>query len=898
VTARTPATPAQSTSQRGDDATPDPIPAPLAEMLGQMAAALAEEARHAQKGADWVRIRNGRRLRAGLDRTLYCFDADSDLWFPPGTSAEIQAAATENEPVVVEVLEVRGQSVWLESPEDLGESIASAKLRSNPWYLLDELRTRMDELRGLDPERRRPSEELHIVECLLGLAAPRNHNPTTANNGSSDAIAEGYEELPANDSQLQAVADCLSSELRFVWGPPGTGKTETLGLLAAEAFLRGETVLVLAHSNAAVDAAAVAFVRNLVRAAEGRQVKGEALRAGEPFLQEAQSLPVTERAVLQRSRPELVARLEALEGRGGELMDSQDSLFGSHTIEHRARTSPGRELARVTEELRKVRDQVGRARRDLLETARLVLTTLSKAAITSEIHERRFDRVLVDEASMAQPPQVALAASLATKSLAIFGDFRQLAPVVQSWSQPVKQWLGRDVFELNGLTRNIDTTDLLSVLTIQYRMHPKIMGLVNGPSYGNRLQAGPGIEQSTATIAGHEPARGQPVVWIDTNEFGARGHSTVTHSRLNPLSAWLALQVALQMLNDGMDSIGVVAPYRDQARLLRLLVRAAGVQHAVHTGTIHRFQGGERDAIILDLVDAAPLPPGVLFRSDDGLRLLNVAITRARGKLVCLSDGSYLKRSSPSTPAWAILGNLCRNASPLDPSEVIDAGRTDAGWAVLKASTDTATMFEHDLSDAAEAVAFEAGLPGWATSTLKANDASVRRQDKGARLVLLPAQAWLFPKTTAWSLRLSDPQAVKVLTDTLAAPGRQSQPQTQQPQQPQRPQSAGQARPAAPKTSKPALDGDSPLGRCRLCSVQLSLSIHASGLVKVVCPACGTFERDAEPHDLTMCARFRGHTCSCGAEWRGRKGPRGLFLGCSAYPNCRNTRQASTLMSA
>ncbi|HEY2665825.1 MAG TPA: AAA domain-containing protein, partial [Actinomycetota bacterium] len=723
-------------------------------MLGEMAAALTEEARHAQKGADWVRVRNGRRLRAGLDRTLYCFDADSDLWFPPGTTAEIQAAATGDEPVVVEVLEVRGQSVWLESPQDLGESISSAKLRSNPWYLLEELRTRVDELRGLDAERRRSPKELHIVSCLLGLAAPATNGP---HRQEGEAIARGYQELPANESQLRAVADCLASELRFVWGPPGTGKTETLGLLAAEAFLRGETVLVLAHSNAAVDAAALAFVRNLLRAAEGREARGEALRAWEPFLPEAQSLPVTERAVLQRSRPELIARLEALEGRGGALMDSQDSLFGSLTIEHRARSNPGRELARVTDDLRKVRDQVGRARRDLLETARLVLTTLSKAAITSEIHERRFDRVLVDEASMAQPPQVALAASLATRSLAVFGDFRQLAPVVQSWSQPVKQWLGRDVFELNGLTRSIDTTDLLSVLTTQYRMHPSIMGLVNGPSYGNRLQAGPGVEPSTKAIAGHLPARGEPVVWIDTNEFGARGHSTATHSRLNPLSAWLALQVALQMLGDGMESIGVVAPYRDQARLLRLLVRAAGVQHAVHTGTIHRFQGGERDAIILDLVDAAPLPPGVLFRSDDGLRLLNVAITRARGKLVCLSDGTYLKRSSPSTPAWTILANLCRNASPLDPSEVIDAGRTDAGWAVLKASTETATMFEHDLSDAAEAVAFEAGLPGWVTAALKGHDGPVRRQDRGARLVLLPGQAWLFPKTTAWSLRLSDP---------------------------------------------------------------------------------------------------------------------------------------------
>src|SRR5436309_9667628 len=264
---------------------PDPIPAPLAAMLGEMAAALTEEARHAQEGADWVRIRNGRRLRAGLDRTLYCFDAASDLWFPPGTTAEIQAAATGDEPVVVEVLEVRGQSVWLESPEDLGESISSAKLRSNPWYLLEELRTRVDELRGLDPERRRSPKELHIVSCLLGLAAPATTPapkstlglaaPATKSTQPGEAIARGYQELPANESQLRAVADCLSSELRFVWGPPGTGKTETLGLLAAEAFLRGETVLVLAHSNAAVDAAAVAFVRNLLRAAEGREARGD-----------------------------------------------------------------------------------------------------------------------------------------------------------------------------------------------------------------------------------------------------------------------------------------------------------------------------------------------------------------------------------------------------------------------------------------------------------------------------------------------------------------------------------------------------------------------------------------------------------------------------------------------
>jgi hypothetical protein len=213
-------------------------------------------------------------------------------------------------------------------------------------------------------------------------------------------------------------------------------------------------------------------------------------------------------------------------------------------------------------------------------------------------------------------------------------------------------------------------------------------------------------------------------------------------------------------------------------------------------------------------------------------------------------------------------------------------------------------MFEHDLSDAAEAVAFEAGLPGWVTAALKGHDGSVRRQDKGARLVLLPAQAWLFPKTTAWSLRLSDPQAVKVLADALAAPSRQPQPQppTQPSPTTDSPRSRGDGRPPAPltarNTSKPPLDGDSPLGRCRLCSVQLSLSVQPSGQLRVSCPACGTFERDAEPHDLTMSARSKGHKCGCGGEWRGRKGPRGLFLGCSAYPTCRNTRQASSLMGA
>lgn len=900
-----------------DNYQPDGV---LAQMLGDMAAALAEEAKHAQNEASWIRLRNGRRLRVGLDRTLYCFDADSDLWFPPGTTAELSVG--DGEPAPVEVLEVRGQSVWLESPGDLGGAIAFARLRSNPWYLLDALRLRIDELRGVagapeDEAKPYDPEDLRLVACLLGLAEPVVARPDEVAEGAA-RVAAGYEGLPANQSQLAAVAACLDSELRFVWGPPGTGKTETLGLLAAEAYLRGESVLVLAHSNAAVDAAAIALVRNLALAHPGREIgaAGECVRAGDPFLQEAQDLPVTERAVLARQKPELVARLERLEGRGAELMDGQDSLFGDIARTTRSRSAvgdavgPGRELGRVTEELRRVREQVGRAQRDLVADAQLVLTTLSKAAITPEVFERRFDRVLVDEASMAQPPQVVLAASLATRgphgSLAVFGDFRQLAPVVQSWSRSVKQWLGRDVFELNGLTRNVEQSHLLSVLSVQYRMHPKIMGLVNGPSYGGRLSAGPGIEEATAQLARYRPVAGEPVVWIDTGEFGARAYTTRTHSRINPFSAWLALQVALELRQDGMGSIGIVTPYRDQARLLRLLVRAAGVGDAVHTGTIHRFQGGERDAIILDLVDSAPLPPGVLFRSDDGLRLLNVAVTRARGKLICLSDGAYLRIGGRSnSPVWAILAGLCRCATPLDPASVIDAGVPDAGWAVMKPSEQTALQVEHDISQSAEVVAFGAGLPGWAAAPLRDRPGAARRED-GSRLLLLSNQVWLFPRQEPWALRISEPQVVKLLMESVGTPpaARSSRAPAGPAGPPVRPVQAGGVQAAAGPAPGPlvaAVPGEQPsIGTCRHCNDALGVVFEpASGRgPRIACTACGAFERDAEAADLTAAVRSLGLRCTCGSEWRCRKGPRGLFFGCAGYPGCRNTQQLGVLLRA
>jgi len=118
--------------------------------------------------------------------------------------------------------------------------------------------------------------------------------------------------------------------------------------------------------------------------------------------------------------------------------------------------------------------------------------------------------------------------------------------------------------------------------------------------------------------------------------------------------------------------------------------------------------------------------------------------------------------------------------------------------------------------------------------------------------------------------------------------------------------------PAPPRTGPPApspearrpgpdaagaADPGFPLGRCRRCNGPLGLSVDPGcPQVRVSCGACGTSERDAEPHDLTACARAQDLRCGCGAELRGRRGPRGLFLGCASYPACRSTRRATALV--
>jgi superfamily I DNA and/or RNA helicase len=129
----------------------------------------------------------------------------------------------------------------------------------------------------------------------------------------------------------------------------------------------------------------------------------------------------------------------------------------------------------------------------------------------------------------------------------------------------------------------------------------------------------------------------------------------VDGSRQNELHARLAVEAAQDLLDDVEElsderPVAIVTPYRAQARLIWRSLRDARLERRVDVGTVHRFQGLERQAIVFDTVEAAPERPAPFMRGGYGsesMRLINVAITRAQSRLVIVADTAHLRRALP-----------------------------------------------------------------------------------------------------------------------------------------------------------------------------------------------------------------------------------------------------------
>jgi|GEM_PF-705187 uncharacterized Zn finger protein (UPF0148 family) len=905
----------------------------LQDVLPYCLVALEQEiARVKSQGSKTVLLTDGHQVSQQDSVFLYSFTLDVELILPDDSPAEL---AIGHFTYPVTIVTVTGFTILLQIGEALEQSIPKAQLRTSPWFLLDELHKRL--------------EMLHTASGLdLGLSA----RLLTAGDREPDSaiVSQLMAKLPAvvNLHQREAIARALSHDVTFIWGPPGTGKTTTIGYTVAALVQRGEAVLVTAHSNAAVDAAAVAVGRILHTTPE--YADGRMLRIGitrSPGMNAYQ--PMLVREVLRQKHPELIQKIEALEAERDKLVrllvqqapqSSQQPWAGARpatgTLAPASAADIDQQLASVKESLKAYHDQLRAAERELIAQAQVVLCTLLKATIAEEIYTRRFNAVIVDEASMAYIPSNIHVAALANQRIIICGDFRQLPPIVQGDTPAINDWLKPDIFEKAGIVQHVDThrpDPRLTMLTEQHRMHPDIAAIIRDIFYAGRLTTHQDVASRCAALLKLPPERGRAVALLDIGRFqplafkeSAVGSSSVhqlqSNSRFNLISALIALELAYVICQEGGPaiSLAIITPYAAQARLINKLLLDCRLLSQVVAATVHRFQGSERDIIIYDTVESKPFSKaGLLLSSLDGRmekRLLNVAISRARGKLVLLADMAHLRTVLPGNNIYLrVLQEIQkRERRPaLVPGPNTGTGLwgydpvPGLGYYPHNAAGDRAARADliNDLRSA-ETIAIalpDAGVPGNATSTLlpALTGANIQARTqvyvRGARRTIItisPTQhAWegpdlhalvvgmdqrvLWIESPAYTLRLAMPHAVKLLYGLWSL----------LPEEVKGVKTSEQQRALVAQ-------GKSPLGyACPRCGSPLWPQTEGRGSAMLVCTNAHCRQRaQFTESSATQWAQFMKVVCpECGGPLVGKRGSWGIYLRCLKYPACKGTRK-------
>lgn len=417
-----------------------------------------------------------------------------------------------------------------------------------------------------------------------------------------------------NASQEKAVNEVLwAKDVAVVHGPPGTGKTTTLVEAIFETLRRESQVLVCAQSNMAVDWISEKLVDRGINV----------LRIGNPTRVNDKMLSFTyeRRFEAHPDYPQLWSIRKAIR----ELRQQRKHADSWHQKMDRLKS-------RATElELR--------IRSSLFGEARVIASTLTGTA-NRVLEGEKYSTLFIDEAAQALEAACWIAIRKAGRVI-LAGDHCQLPPTVKS-IMALKGGLGKTLME--RIVENKPET--VTLLKMQYRMNEQIMKFSSEWFYHGMVESAPTV--SHRGILDYDT----PMMWIDTAECdGKEEFVGENFGRINRAEAEMTLQTLQQylekigkqrILEESID-VGIISPYRAQVQLLRKELRKREFfrpyRHLLTVNTVDGFQGQERDIILISLV-----------RSNDGgdigflrdLRRMNVAITRARMKLIILGSSETM----------------------------------------------------------------------------------------------------------------------------------------------------------------------------------------------------------------------------------------------------------------
>jgi ATP-dependent RNA/DNA helicase IGHMBP2 len=452
-----------------------------------------------------------------------------------------------------------------------------------------------------------------LIRVLTGELQPafNPHDALTTYNG-------------LNETQQLAVNRILdAADLAIVHGPPGTGKTTTL-VQAIRAMLKrdGRQILVVAPSNAAVDLLSEKL------AAAGLNV----VRVGNPakVSENQMSLTLDSKITSHNSMKE-IRRLRKQASEYRDLAHKYKRSFGRDEREQRKA---------LFAEARKIAGEVEKTEQyiidDVLSRAQVITATLVGANHYT-VRQRMYDTVVIDEAGQALEA-ACWVPILKSKKVVMAGDHCQLPPTIKS-QEAAKQGLSKTLME-----KMVEKfPEAVVLLQTQYRMHNAIMQFSSNEFYGGNLLADESVA-SRLLFEGDEP-----VLFIDTAGSGYE-EKLEGKSISNPEEAEFVVTHLVRLItginernNPALPSIGVISPYRHQVTLLKELVLGSTelqeYSSLITVNTIDSFQGQERDIVYISLARSNP-DNTIGFLSE--VRRMNVAMTRARMKLVVIGDSATI----------------------------------------------------------------------------------------------------------------------------------------------------------------------------------------------------------------------------------------------------------------
>ena len=464
-----------------------------------------------------------------------------------------------------------------------------------------------------------------------------------------------------NATQEHAVNEVLrAKDVAIVHGPPGTGKTTTLVEAIYETLRRENQVLVCAQSNMAVDWISERLVDR------GLNV----LRIGNPVRVDDKMLSFT-----------YERRFEA--------HPDYELLWSLRKAIRELRKNRKRGDDKYHQKLERLKDRATALEiainQQLFGEARVIACTLVGSGHRL-LEGMKFGTVFIDEA--AQALEAACWIPIRRASRVIFaGDHCQLPPTVKSY-EALKGGLGKTLME-----RIVEQHPaVVTLLTMQYRMNEEIMRFSSDWFYDNMVQSAPEVKYRSILDLD------LPMTWIDSGELRVESlefataidgkseqrtemnseQRAVANSKLSTINSTLgsisnasearltllALRAYYEMigkeriLSERLD-VGIISPYRAQVQLLRRMVKKEEFfkpfRSLITINTVDGFQGQERDIIVISLVRSND-EGQIGFLRD--LRRMNVAITRARMKLIILGDRSTLCRHPFYRKLWEYIQGL------------------------------------------------------------------------------------------------------------------------------------------------------------------------------------------------------------------------------------------------